>query len=279
MAASRPNRASGTAARRISGSPRSPSPAAGTWHAKLARDGAPAECSTITREIAVRADEPPRPRATRGERLAAAQYLEPRDGKPVLRMDREAVRRAARGGAVVEGAARGAARSIAQFPVQPSGSRRGRDGADHSPRLRRPSLLLARVFRLQDGAAVRLLEMLARRRRQAAEVPRSGGTSRSEEPPPAPPEQKIASGGPVDGGFFGRPPSARVRRPGCRRGRRGSCRAFGHYLRTTVADGVHSGSGRTAAERRQHRLLSRAAQRRRRCAPAPCTPIRTGTCW
>ena len=30
------------------------SPAAGTWHAKLARDGAPAECSTITREIAVR---------------------------------------------------------------------------------------------------------------------------------------------------------------------------------------------------------------------------------
>ena len=31
------------------------SPAAGTWHAKLARDRAPAECSTITREIAVRA--------------------------------------------------------------------------------------------------------------------------------------------------------------------------------------------------------------------------------
>ena len=42
------------------------SPAAGTWHAKLARDRAPAECSTITREIAVRAVEPPRPRATEG---------------------------------------------------------------------------------------------------------------------------------------------------------------------------------------------------------------------
>ncbi len=49
------------------------SPAAGTWHAKLARDGAPAECSTITREIAVRGREPPRPRATRGQRLAGAQ--------------------------------------------------------------------------------------------------------------------------------------------------------------------------------------------------------------
>ena len=42
------------------------SPAAGTWRATLARDRAPAECSTITREIAVRADEPPRPSATPG---------------------------------------------------------------------------------------------------------------------------------------------------------------------------------------------------------------------
>ncbi len=42
------------------------SPAAGTWHAKLLRDRAPAECSTITREISVKAVEPPRPRATEG---------------------------------------------------------------------------------------------------------------------------------------------------------------------------------------------------------------------
>ena len=42
------------------------SPAVGTWHAKLARDRAPAECGTITRDIAVRDDEPPRPSATSG---------------------------------------------------------------------------------------------------------------------------------------------------------------------------------------------------------------------
>ena len=42
------------------------SPAAGKWQAKLERDDAPAECSTITREIAVRAAEPPRPSATEG---------------------------------------------------------------------------------------------------------------------------------------------------------------------------------------------------------------------
>ena len=39
------------------------SPAVGTWHATLARDGAPAECSTITRDIAVLRTAPP-PRAT-----------------------------------------------------------------------------------------------------------------------------------------------------------------------------------------------------------------------
>jgi hypothetical protein len=42
------------------------SPAAGTWQVKLVRDRAPAECSTIAREIAVRADRPPPPSATAG---------------------------------------------------------------------------------------------------------------------------------------------------------------------------------------------------------------------
>ena len=42
------------------------SPAAGTWRATLARDNAPAACSTITREIKVRADMPPRPSSVAG---------------------------------------------------------------------------------------------------------------------------------------------------------------------------------------------------------------------
>jgi hypothetical protein len=42
------------------------SPAAGTWHARLTRARAPAECATITREIAVREEAPPRPSATQG---------------------------------------------------------------------------------------------------------------------------------------------------------------------------------------------------------------------
>src|SRR5262249_26884969 len=42
------------------------SPTAGMWHATLARNHAPASCSTITREIVVRNDKPPSPRATPG---------------------------------------------------------------------------------------------------------------------------------------------------------------------------------------------------------------------
>jgi hypothetical protein len=42
------------------------SPAAGTWRATLTRDRAPAECGTITRDIVVRSDEPARPSATAG---------------------------------------------------------------------------------------------------------------------------------------------------------------------------------------------------------------------
>ncbi len=42
------------------------SPVAGTWQAKLASDRATGECSTITHDIVVRDDEPPRPRATDG---------------------------------------------------------------------------------------------------------------------------------------------------------------------------------------------------------------------
>ncbi len=42
------------------------SPAAGTWRATLASDNAPAGCGTITHDIAVRGDKPPQPHDTSG---------------------------------------------------------------------------------------------------------------------------------------------------------------------------------------------------------------------
>jgi hypothetical protein len=69
-----------------------------------------------------------------------------------------------------------------------------------------------------------------------------------EEPRPVPPEQRIASGSPFElfrqsganppSGPAAKPPGPAPRPPGLAAG-------FGHYLRSTVADGVHSGSGRT----------------------------------
>jgi hypothetical protein len=185
------------------------------------------ECSTIKREIAVAASQPARCRARRRQRLARAR-LESRERESVLRMDREAVRRAARHGAVVEGAARGAARSSAQHAVQPLRPARGPDRAVHPARLRRPAVLPARVFRVQDGPAVRIREVYrgdAVSRRNASR----GGTSSTRPPPPRRRHHWAADAAPGRRDrrcirFSARPPRDRQHRRGChrdpRRGRR-----------------------------------------------------------
>src|SRR5260370_23795912 len=93
------------------------------------------------------------------------------NGTRVLRLDREAFRRPSGCRAVVAGAARGAARPVPQFPIQSFGSWGRRDESRPSPRLRRPSVLPARILRVQDGAAIRVLELLSRWLRNAAVLP------------------------------------------------------------------------------------------------------------
>ena len=72
------------------------SPVVGTWQAQLARDDAPAECSTITRKISVRQGRAGAADSTSRKRLAVEQYVELSDGRPLLCVDREALRRATR---------------------------------------------------------------------------------------------------------------------------------------------------------------------------------------
>ena len=201
---------------------------------------------TVTREIVVQRKAPPA-RAPARASGPAKHDLEPRDGKSVLRLDRDIVRRAARRSAVVEGDARSAARSVTQCPVQSSGPARGSEGARHSARLRRRALLPARLFRLQDGAAVRLREMHARRRRSGAEMPAvvehrgrgaaSGSAARAVD------ARSLASLRHVRAAACRTPPVFRLpRKP------QGLVPGFGYYLRTTIANAVHSGNGRTAAD-------------------------------
>ena len=174
--------------------------------------------------------------------LAGARVMEPGDGKFVFGVDPKTVRRAARRRTVVADAARRAARSIAQYAVQLSGRRRRRSIGADQPRLRRSGLFLARLFRLQDGTAVRLFELLARRRRPRAEMLLVADQSQS--------SRGGAAAG--TGGGFRRLFAGGGRRRAVRRRAR-------------------------AGDRRQHRFLFRAAGASRRCARAPSTPIRTGT--
>jgi len=55
-------------------------PAAGAWHATLALVGAPAECATITRAIAVQGKQPPGQRATQGSVWPARGCAAPNRG-------------------------------------------------------------------------------------------------------------------------------------------------------------------------------------------------------
>ena len=67
-----------------------------------------------------------------------------------------------------------------------------------------------------------------------------------EEPPPAPPPQTVASGGSLFGMFDAPAPSVQATKVPQRPA--GLVPGFGFYLRTTLANAVHSGAGRTAAE-------------------------------
>ncbi len=238
------------------------SPAAGTWQAKLARDGAPAECSTITREIAVR--DRRAAAAARDRRAASGRCATP----GIARTENlysawieklfDAPLDATLSWPALHEVLRDRSRNILFNHL---GLGEDQMGHDHSPRLRRPSLFPARLFRVQDGAAVRLLEVHARRRRRSRRDATRGGTSRtrsrvrlrrpSRTPLPARRCEMFRRSGQPSAGR--RQPAAERRRlavakpPGtAAAAARGSRRRFGHYLRYSVADGVHSGSGRTA---------------------------------
>ncbi len=213
------------------------SPAAGTWHAQLAREGAPAECSTITREIAVRADEPPRPHSTPGsvwplrnswnrgmENLYSA-WIEklfdaPLDATPSWPALHEVLRDQSR-----------------NFLFNHLGL-----GEDHMGLVYRPdcadlAYFLRAYFAFKMGLPFGYSKCS---RGGAGEGPRcySWWNIQNEEPPPAPPEPTVSYNPWGPSQPIARPASVRPARPA------GLVQGFGYYVSRTVADGVHSGSAR-----------------------------------
>ena len=227
-------------------------PAAGTWHAKLAAS----ECGTITREIAVRATEPPRPQGTEGslwplrntwnretENLYSA-WIEklfdaPLDATLSWKALHEVLRDRSR-----------------NVLFNHLGLREDSMGMIVRPDCADLPYFLRAYFAFKMGLPFGY-----------SKCTRGGGGQppkchewwniQNEEPRPSPPEQRIASGAPLEmfrppvanpaGGLAVTPPAPAAKPLGPPPRPPGLAAGFGHYLRTAVADGVHSGSGRTAA--------------------------------
>ncbi len=218
------------------------SPAAGTWHAKLARDGAPAECSTITREIAVRAQEPPRPHETpgsiwpvrnawnRGTENLYSAWIEklfdaPLDAAPSWKALHEVLRDRSR-----------------NFLYNHLGLREDQLGLVVRPDCADLPYFLRAYFAFKMGLPFGYSKCSRGDGGEAPRCPEWWNIQNPEPPRPSPAEQqKIASQGLF--GMLGQPASLPVNPP--KPPPPGLAPAFGRYL-PILADGVHSGSGRTA---------------------------------
>jgi hypothetical protein len=245
-------------------------PAAGKWQARLARDHAPAECSTITREIAVSDRQPARPGSTVGSvwpvRLAWDRGVEnlysawieklfdaPLDAAPSWKALHEVLRDPAR-----------------NFLFNHLGLKEDQSGIVIRPDCADLPYFLRAYFAFKMGLPYGYAKCT---RGDAGGPPRCPvwWNIQNEEPPRQPPPEEIvaaatpvASSGPFD--FFRQsaPPPAAVRPPGAAALPPGApgvlapkpppgppprpaglVPSFGHYLKWAIGDGVHSGAGRT----------------------------------
>jgi hypothetical protein len=230
-------------------------PAAGTWHAKLTRERASAECSTITREIAVRAAEPPRPQGAEGslwpvrntwnretENLYSAWIEKLFDAPLDATLSWKALHEVLRD----------RSRNILYNHL---GLREDSIGMIVRPDCADLPYFLRAYFAFKMGLPFGYTKCT---RGGAGEGPKCHAwwNIQNLEPPPVPeppPEQRIASPAvmemlrPAAAMPAPVPPTAAppVNRLAALK-RLGLAAGFGEYLRSAVADGVHSGSGRTA---------------------------------
>jgi hypothetical protein len=218
-------------------------PAAGTWHAKLVRDGAPAECGTITREIAVSEREPPRPRATEGtlwplrntwsratENLYSA-WIEklfdaPLDAAPSWPALHEVLRDKTR-----------------NVLFNHMGLREDELGLVIRPDCADLPYFLRAYFAFKMGLPYGYSICSRGGGGQAPRCVAWRSIQSPEDVRSAAPEQRIASAAPLE--IMRQPAATPASAPASRP--LGLAASFGHYLSSTVANAVHSGTGRTRA--------------------------------
>lgn len=218
-------------------------PAPGIWQARLARAGAAGECSTLAQEIAVAAKRPPAPRATaksvwpvRASWSRATENLysawieklfdDPLDAAPSWPALHEVLHDRTR-----------------NVLFNHLGLREDEQGHVIKPDCADLPYTLRAYFAFKMGLPFGYSKCT---RGGKGKPPRctQWWNIENEEPPPAPPPAPQAPSGDLFS-FFGAEaaPAAKAiaqRPPGLVPG-------FGYYVRTTVANSVHSGAGRTAA--------------------------------
>ncbi len=223
------------------------SPAAGTWRVKLERNGARTGCSPFTSEIAVQAAEPPRPRAADStlwplrnawnrttENLFSAWVeklfdapLDEEPSWPALHM-------------VLRDRSR-------NFLFNYLGLGEDQMGMVIRPDCADLPYFLRGYFAFKMGLPFGYSKCS---RGGGGHPPKcsSWWNIHNLEPPPAPPLQptELAEPGLVPAATKPPPPPNWIQSPDAAK-RLGLAAAFGRYLTGPVADGVHSGSGRTAA--------------------------------
>ncbi|MFL6797663.1 MAG: hypothetical protein ACJ8F3_09660 [Xanthobacteraceae bacterium] len=225
-------------------------PAAGKWRATLTRDRAPAECASITREVAVADHEPARPSSVpgsvwplrnswnRGTENLYSAWIEklfdaPIDAAPSWKALHEVLRDPSR-----------------NFLFNHMGLKEDAMGLIIRPDCADLPYFLRAYFAFKMGLPFGYSKCT---RGGAGEAPRCHDwwNIQHEETRAAPQPQLIASPVPFEmlrqGGNPQSPPAPQSR-PGPPPRPAGLAAGFSHYLRNAVADGVHSGSGRTRLE-------------------------------
>src|SRR6476661_3877952 len=222
------------------------SPAAGTWHATLVREGAPAGCSTITREIAVRRNQPPAPRATPGsvwplrdtwnrgtENLYSAWIEKLFDGPLDAELSWPALHEVLRD-------------PSRNLLFDHLGLREDEKSLILQPDCADLPYFLRAYFAFKMGLPFGYAKCTRGAGGQPPKCPQWWNIQ-NEEPASAPPVEEpveVANTGLF--GIFGPPTVLRTPRAAPRP--RALVQGFGYYTGTTVANGVQSGNGRTRAD-------------------------------
>ncbi len=213
-------------------------PAAGKWQAKLTRDGAKADCSTITREIAVRRSAGAPPSAIQGSVWPLREsWNRTTENLYSVWIEKlfDAPLEEAPSWPALHDVLRDKSRNLLFNHL---GLKEDEKGTVIQPDCADLPYFLRAYFAFKMGLPFGYSKCSRGGGGKAPQCP-AWWNIQNEEPPPASPDEKKGSG--LLSGVFGdsKPAKKGVSRPP------GLVAGFGHYLKSTVANGVHSGGGRT----------------------------------